>query len=108
MKPSRWGYALQISFIGTCLFMGFRGEPPAYAQERMLSGEDLVQDSNIRRLQDTEDKDDVRMSKMMDSLSANTNAISGIQGEERGLAVLLGLLQIGSFVFQVKKNGKTS
>lgn len=95
---------LQVtSFLIVTAFV-LRGHPPAQAQGQ-LSGTDMVQNNEITQNKTSVDELRVQLSKQNDAINTAMNNISGIQGEERGLAGILILLQIGQFVFKVKSPG---
>lgn len=95
------GKFMQVLSLGVLLSVALRGHPPAGAQ--ILSGTDMVQNNEIAQNKTSVDELRVQMSKQNDAINAAVNSISGIQGEERGLAAVLILLQIGQFVFKVKR-----
>ena len=97
---------LQITSFLVLVGFSLRGHPPAQAQSN-LSGTDMVQNNEIAQNKASVDSLAIQMSKQNDAINAAVNTISGIQGEERGLAGILILLQIGQFVFKVKSPGAT-
>lgn len=94
---------LQVTSFAILIGFALRGHPPASAQN--LSGTDMVQNNEIAQNKASFDSLQIQVSKQGDAINSALNAISGIQGEERGLAGILILLQIGQFVFRVKKEG---
>lgn len=96
---------LQITSLVVLIGFFFRGQPPAIAAEQNLSGTDMVQNNEIAQNKASLDSLQIQLSKQNDAINGALNTISGIQGEERGLAGILILLQIGQFVFRVKKEG---
>lgn len=96
-----------LQTISLLLLLGvvFRGQPPARAAEQSMSGTDMVQNAEIQQNKSSVDSLQIQLSKQNDAINGALNTISGIQGEERGLAGILILLQIGQFVFRVKKEG---
>lgn len=107
----------RLAFAVICLWVVLGGHwPPAasaqYQQHEpviqtqlfpVLTSEDAVQDSKIAELFDSRDKGAVSRAKLTDMVNANTSAISGIQGEERGIGALLLLLQVVSMVQASRK-----
>jgi hypothetical protein len=95
-----------LQFTSIIVLMSFvlRGHPPVHAQN--LSGTDMVQNNEIAQNKATLDSLQIQLSKQQDAINGALNTISGIQGEERGLAGILILLQIGQFVFRVKSGAK--
>ncbi len=100
----------KLLFILVCCFVVFDGQhPPASAQQTApvemygLELKSAVQQSRMDQIDDKLNKLDARVSKQWDGINANTLAIAGFQGETRALLGLLGLLQAGSFAFNVKK-----
>lgn len=102
---NRLNVAKVLQGISLVVLLGvvFRGQPPVHAQN--LSGTDMVQNNEIAQNKASFDSLQIQVSKQGDAINSALNAISGIQGEERGLAGILILLQIGQFVFRVKKEG---
>lgn len=97
------GKILQVLSFFVVVMFAMRGHPPARAQA--LSGMDMVQNHDILENKSAVDSLTLQVSKQNDAINNAINTISGIQGEERGLAGVLILLQIGQFVFKVKQNG---
>lgn len=92
-----------LQMVSFTVLMAFvlRGHPPAAAQGQ-ISGTDMVQNAEIGQNKSSLDSLQIQLSKQNDAINAAINTVSGIQGEERGLAGVLILLQIGQFVFRVK------
>lgn len=98
--------ALQGISLLVLLGIVLRGQPPAHALQN-LSGTDMVQNNEISQNKASLDSLQIQVSKQNDAINNALNSISGIQGEERGLAGILILLQIGQFVFRVKQPVKS-
>lgn len=100
---------LQGTFVLVCLVVVVDGRhPPLQAQamtadEREQIREDATQDGSLRELKANQDRMDARMSKMWDTMNANSNAISSMTTEIRGIGGGLALLQSGIFVIGRRK-----
>lgn len=106
MKTQRF---LEFVTLTVCLWICFGGShPPMQAQSQrvavpVLTVEDAVQDSKLQELQTHQASIDDKLQKMWDAIGANTNSISGIQGEERGIGALLGALSIAQIILQISR-----
>jgi hypothetical protein len=105
-------FACKALFLATCCVFVLDGRhPPVKAQQltepASLYGVELqsaVQRTIIDTMVKRQDLQDEKIAALTTALNANTNAISGSQGETRGLVGGLGLLQvlIGILVYRKK------
>ncbi len=104
------GFLCKLLFCCSCAFVVLDGRhPPAHAQSSQetfnlaiaAAGEVKRVDGMVGRM----DTLDARVTGIWQAVTVNANAIAGLQGEERGFAGVLIVLQIGSMVFAMKKKG---
>jgi hypothetical protein len=90
--------ALRIAVLAILITVAFGGHhPPVSAQTiPVLTVEDAVQDQKLAQQDQHLTATDARVQKQWDSINANASAISGMQGEERGIGVALAILQLVS------------
>jgi hypothetical protein len=102
-------------FFTACFVFALQGNhPPAHAQSSNDAGlygvelQSAVQRTIIDAIVKRQDQQDSKIAELTTALNNNTNAISGSQGETRGLVGGLGLLQIliGIFVYRKKAAGE--
>jgi hypothetical protein len=102
---------MRIVFIFLCGFLAFGGHyPPVLAQKPMqiqevpvLTVEDAVQDNNIKAMNDHLVSTDATVRLQWTAINKLVSDVSGMQGEERIIGVILGLISTGGIILQVRK-----
>ena len=69
----------------------------------ILTVEDSLQDQDIKELNKHLESTDAKLDKAVDAINKSNDAIAGMKGEERAVGLLLGLLEIGAIIVQIKK-----
>jgi hypothetical protein len=99
---------LRILFLVVIAFAFTAGRPPASATSvsNSQAAIDAVQDQRIseldRRVQNHETTDDKRVQELTNQYQLISQLVSEMRGEERGLFVLLGMLQLFAIVVQLR------
>jgi hypothetical protein len=100
----------KLIVLAICMFVAFGGNyPPATAQVAkqgivpVLTVEDAVQDAHIGEINDHLKATDAEVARNWAVLQKNAEDISGMQGEERGIGGVLGLLSGIQIVLQIRK-----
>jgi TolA-binding protein len=97
---------LRILFL-VVIAVGFAsGRPPARAETVSQAAVDAVQNQRIddldRRVEAHENTDDKRVQELTNQYQLISQLVSEMRGEERGLFVLLGMLQLFAIVVQLR------
>lgn len=113
--PRRVSPALcRIVFVSCCVVMVLRGHPPSKAQTPATYGQAVevavavaTQRADLDYLRQQLARDETTIKDNAVIISSLKDDISGIKGEERGIGLILLLAQLGSLVFQTRKEKAT-
>lgn len=105
----------KVLFIGLCMVLVLDGHHPPLKAQAPLGAEAsrsqtgvaiaiAVEEKGLADLQATQERQEKKLDDNAAATAVNANAISGIQGEERGIGALLVLMQLLSMVFTHRRS----